>query len=136
MEEKGLMEILTSAEKVNVKNLDDVLGTISKYERILDKFLSLYGRLEKSGVINAVLRIAGKRSGVDLDKPTIHPLSVVASTPQHKVLFDLLNSLAPQDVQNMYFAILQQMSVKNKIQNEVNENERKDERNKEDKSTE
>lgn len=114
MEEKSLLDVLNAASKVDVSNLDNVLSTVSKYEKIIDKFLNLYTKLEKSGVINAMLRIAGKRAGVDLDKPTIHPLSVVAASPQHKVLFDMLNNISPQDAQNLQFMLIQNANQNNR----------------------
>lgn len=104
-----MLDVLNAANKVDVSKVDDLLATISKYERIMDKFLNLYNKLEKSGVINAVLRIAGKRAGVDLDKPAVHPLSIVAASPQHKVLFDILNGISPQDAQNLQFMLMQGM---------------------------
>ncbi len=109
MEEKSMLDVLDAANKVDVSKVDDLLATISKYEKIMDKFLNLYSKLEKSGVINAVLRIAGKRAGVDLDKPAVHPLNVVASSPQHKVLFDLLNQMAPSDAQGLQYMLLNSM---------------------------
>ena len=104
-----MLDVLNAANKVDVSKVDDLLATISKYERIMDKFLNLYSKLEKSGVINAALRIAGKRAGVDLDKPAVHPLSIVASSPEHKVLFNILNQMSPQDVQQLYYMLLNSM---------------------------
>ena len=117
-----MLDVLNAANKVDVSKVDDLLATISKYERIMDKFLNLYSKLEKSGVINAVLRIAGKRTGVDLDKPAVHPLSVIASSPQHKVLFDILNQMSPQDVQQLYYMLLNSMQQNTEVSKENDTN--------------
>ncbi|RLF97020.1 hypothetical protein DRN58_09275 [Thermococci archaeon] len=100
----GLIE--SAGKNIEISDLDSFLATLSKYERLMDKFISIYNRLDRSGVIPVVLRIIGKKAEVDVDKPINNPLIVIASSATHKAFFEMMNDLNEKDVRAIHEQIL------------------------------
>ena len=106
-EERSILGIISEASKeVNPESLDNILATISKYERLMDKFIAIYNRLDRSGVIPAVLRIIGKKADIEVDKPISNPLNIVAKSATHKALFEILNELDEGDIRAIHEQII------------------------------
>ena len=106
-EEESILKLIEGASKnVDINDLDSFLATLSKYERLMDKFMGIYARLERSGVIPVILRIIGKKAEIDVDKPITNPLNIVAKSSTHKALYELLNELPEPDVRAIHEQIL------------------------------
>ncbi len=111
-EEIDMMKVLSEgARKIETSDLDSFLATLSKYERLLDKFIGIYNRLDRSGVIPVVLRIIGKKAEIDVDKPLSNPLNIVAKSATHRAFFEFLNDFSEQDIKELHKQILLSMSM-------------------------
>jgi len=99
------------AKNIEVNDLDSFLATLSKYERLLDKFIGIYNRLDRSGVIPVVLRVIGKKAEIDVDKPIVNPLSIVAKSATHRAFFEFLNELNEKDIRELHKQILISISM-------------------------
>jgi len=108
MEERAsILGLINEASKnMDVNDLDSFLATLSKYERLLDKFMAIYSRLDRSGVIPVVLRVIGKKADIEVDKPITNPLNVVAKTATHKALFEMLNEVGEADIRAIHEQII------------------------------
>ena len=96
-EEANLLSIL---QDVDAAKVGGVLAEVEKYEKIIDKVSGIVMRLNKIGVLPAVMRIAGQKSGItDIDKPLPQPsqMSVEAASPTHLLMFKELNK-QPEEV--------------------------------------
>jgi len=108
MEDKAnILGLINEASKgMDINDLDSFLATLSKYERLLDKFMAIYSRLDRSGVIPVILRVIGKKAEIDVDKPITNPLNVVAKTATHKALFEMLNEVGEADIRAIHEQIV------------------------------
>lgn len=100
----GLIE--SASKNIEVNDLDSFLSTLSKYERLLDKVMSIYNRLDRSGVIPVILRIVGKKAEIDVDKPITNPLNIVAKSAVHKAFFEMMNDLSEEDIKAIHEQII------------------------------
>ncbi len=111
-EEIDMVKILSEgAKNIEASDLDSFLATLSKYERLLDKFINIYNRLDRSGVIPVVLRIIGKKAEIDVDKPISNPLNIVAKSATHRAFFEFLNDFSEQDIKELHKQILLSISM-------------------------
>ena len=111
-EEVDMLKVLSEgAKNIEVNDLDSILATISKYERLLDKFIAIYNRLDRSGLIPVVLRVVGKKMDVDIDKPIVNPLSIIAKTATHRAFFEFLNDFPEKDIKELHKQILLSISM-------------------------
>ncbi len=111
-EEVDMLKILSEgAKNIEASDLDSFLATLSKYERLLDKFIGIYNRLDRSGVIPVILRIVGKKAEIDVDKPISNPLNIVAKSATHRAFFEFLNELDEHDVREIHKQILLSISM-------------------------
>ena len=111
-EEIDMLKVLSEgAKNIEVNDLDSFLATLSKYERLLDKFIGIYNRLDRSGVIPVVLRVIGKKAEIDVDKPIVNPLSIVAKTATHRAFFEFLNDFPEKDIKELHKQILLSISM-------------------------
>jgi len=111
-EEVDMLKVLSEgAKNIEVNDLDSFLATLSKYERLLDKFIGIYNRLDRSGVIPVVLRVIGKKAEIDVDKPIVNPLSIVAKSATHRAFFEFLNDIDEKDIKELHKQILLSMTM-------------------------
>ena len=111
-EEVDMLKVLSEgAKNIEVNDLDNILATLSKYERLLDKFIGIYNRLDRSGVIPVILRVIGKRAQIDVDKPIVNSLSIIAKSATHRAFFEFLNDLDEKDVRELHKQILLSISM-------------------------
>jgi len=111
-EEVDMLKVISEgAKNIEVNDLDSFLATLSKYERLLDKFIGIYNRLDRSGVIPVALRILGKKAEIDVDKPIINPLSIVAKSAIHRAFFEFLNDFPEKDIKELHKQILLSISM-------------------------
>lgn len=92
-------------QNVDVDKMGNVLKELEKYEKIFDKVSGLITRLDKTGILPAILRIAGQKSGIeniDAPLPQKNPLSIDSNSPAHLMMFQELNKLSPEQIQGMY----------------------------------
>jgi len=108
-----LTDLITS---VDPEQIDDVLKTISKYEKIIDKVSAFIDKMDKIGVITAGIRFVEKREGVKLTDPIIDRLMIKAVSEPHYTLFALLNTLPPEIIIQMHDQI-----IYNKVKGELKE---------------
>ena len=112
VEEINMLKVLSEgAKNIEVNDLDSFLATLSKYERLLDKFIGIYNRLDRSGVIPVVLRVIGKKAEIDVDKPIVNPLSIVAKSATHRAFFEFLNDFEEKDIKELHKQILLSISM-------------------------
>lgn len=91
MEEENLLSMLNT---VDVDKVGKVLAEFEKYEKLLDKVSGITMRLNRIGVLPAIIRIAGQKSGItniDAPLPQQNPLSLDAASPTHLLMFKELN---------------------------------------------
>ena len=95
-EDVGTENLLSMINQVDVEKVGSVLNELSKYEKLLDKVSGIIMRLNRIGVLPAVLRIVGVKTGLgdELNKPLpqASPLSIEAKSPSHLLLFKELNN--------------------------------------------
>jgi len=110
--EVDMLKVLSEgAKNIEVNDLDSFLATLSKYERLLDKFIGIYNRLDRSGVIPVALRILGKKAEIDVDKPIVNPLSIIAKSATHRAFFEFLNDIPEKDIKELHKQILLSMAM-------------------------
>ena len=94
-EEENTENLLNLINQVDVEKVGNVLNELSKYEKLLDKVSGIIMRLNRIGVLPAVLRIVGVKTGLgeEINKPLpqVSPLSIEAKSPSHLLLFKELN---------------------------------------------
>jgi len=111
-EEVDMLKVLSEgAKNIEVNDLDSFLATLSKYERLLDKFIGIYNRLDRSGVIPVALRILGKKAEIDVDKPIVNPLSIIAKSATHRAFYEFLNDIPEKDIKELHKQILLSMAM-------------------------
>ena len=130
-EEINMLKVLSEgAKNIEINDLDSFLATLSKYERLLDKFIGIYNRLDRSGVIPVVLRVIGKKAEIEVDKPIVNPLSIVAKSATHRAFFEFLNELNEKDIRELHKQILisiSMMELNEKSKNQAPQSKEKEE---------
>ena len=104
-EEPGTTNLLDLMNNVDVDKVGNVLKEFEKYEKILDKVSGITMRLNRIGVLPAVLRIAGQKSGIqniDAPLPRQSPLSIDAVSPMHLMMFKELNAQPEAVISELY----------------------------------
>ena len=103
----GEVSLGSILQGMDIDKVDGMLSTLTKYEKMFDKVSGLITKLDKIGVIPAIIRVAGVKGNIpDLDKPLVDPLSVHATTGTHLVFFAELNKLPENIVADMYKQML------------------------------
>jgi hypothetical protein len=103
----GEVSLGSLLQGMDINKVDGMLNTLTKYEKIFDKVSGLVTKLDKMGVIPAIIRVAGVKANIpDLDKPLVDPLAVHASTGTHHVFFAELNKLPENIIADMYKQML------------------------------
>jgi hypothetical protein len=100
VEEPGTENLLSMMQNMDVDKVGSVLKEFEKYEKILDKVSGITMRLNRIGVLPAILRIAGQKSGIenlDAPLPKQSELSIEAKSPVHLIMFKELNN-QPEDI--------------------------------------
>jgi hypothetical protein len=104
-EEAEAPNLLNMLKDVDVDKVGSVLKEFEKYEKILDKVSGITMRLNRIGVLPAVLRIAGQKSGItnlDAPLPQQNPLSIDAKSPIHLLMFKELNNQPEEVISEMF----------------------------------
>jgi hypothetical protein len=104
-EEPGTENLLSMMQNMDVDKVGSVLKEFEKYEKILDKVSGITMRLNRIGVLPAILRIAGQKSGIenlDAPLPKQSPLSIDAASPMHLLMFKELNSQPEAVISELY----------------------------------
>lgn len=99
------VNLLDMLKDVDVDKVGSVLKEFEKYEKLLDKVSGIVMRLNRIGVLPAVLRIAGAKTGVqNLNEPLPKPseLSIEAASPTHLLVFKELNKQSEQLLTEMF----------------------------------
>jgi hypothetical protein len=103
----GEVSLGSLLQGMDINKVDGMLNTLTKYEKIFDKVSGLVTKLDKMGVIPAIIRVAGVKANIpDLDKPLVDPLSVHATSGTHHVFFAELNKLPENIIADMYKQML------------------------------
>jgi len=100
MPEEESVSLLSMLNDVDVDKVGNVLKEFEKYEKLLDKVSGITMRLNRIGVLPAIIRIAGQKSGItniDAPLPQQSELSIEAKTSIHLMMFKELNK-QPEDV--------------------------------------
>ena len=103
----GEVSLGSILQGMDIDKVDGMLSTLTKYEKIFDKVSGLVTKLDKMGVIPAIIRVAGNKANIpDLDKPLVDPLNVHASSGTHHVFYAELNKLPEKIISDMYKQML------------------------------
>jgi hypothetical protein len=108
-EEPGTENLLSMMQNLDVDKVGSVLKEFEKYEKILDKVSGITMRLNRIGVLPAIIRIAGVKSGVqnlDAPLPKQSELSIEAKSPVHLIMFKELNNQPEDIISEMYRQIV------------------------------
>ena len=108
-EEPGASNLLTMINEIDIDKVSNTLKELEKYEKILDKISGITMRLNRIGVLPAILRIAGQKSGVqniDAPLPKQSELSIEAKSPIHLMMFRELNNQSEEAISNMFKAAI------------------------------
>ena len=106
-EEPGTTNLLDMLSNVDVDKVGKALKEFEKYEKLLDKVSGITMRLNRIGVLPAILRIAGQKSGIkniDAPLPQQNPLSIDAASPIHLMMFKELNKQPEETIGEMFKA--------------------------------
>jgi hypothetical protein len=126
VEEPGTENLLSMMQNIDVDKVGSVLKEFEKYEKILDKVSGITMRLNRIGVLPAILRIAGQKSGIEnLDKPLPQqsPLNIEAKSPVHLLMFKELNTQPEAVISELYKnAVLAGAKPKNEKNDKHKEN--------------
>ena len=104
-EEAGAANLLDMMNNVDVDKVGKVLKEVEKYEKILDKVSGITMRLNRIGVLPAILRIAGQKSGIqniDAPLPQQSPLNIEAASSMHLLMFKDLNAQPEAVISELY----------------------------------
>lgn len=105
-ESENLLSILNN---VDVDKVGSMLKEFEKYEKLLDKISGITMRLNRIGVLPAIIRIAGQKSGIkDLDAPLPQQseLSIIAKSATHLLMYKELNNQPEEVIANMFKAAI------------------------------
>lgn len=106
-EEPGTTNLLDMLSNVDVDKVGNALKEFEKYEKLLDKVSGITMRLNRIGVLPAILRIAGQKSGIknlDAPLPTVSELQIIAASPMHLMMFKELNKQPEEIIGEMFKA--------------------------------
>ena len=104
-EEPGTTNLLDMLSNVDVDKVGNALKEFEKYEKLLDKVSGITMRLNRIGVLPAILRIAGQKSGIqnlDAPLPTVSELQIIANSPMHLMMFKELNKQSEEIIGEMF----------------------------------
>jgi len=105
MGEEESVNLLSMLNDVDVDKVGNVLKEFEKYEKLLDKVSGITMRLNRIGVLPAIIRIAGQKSGIqniDAPLPQQSELSIEAKSPIHLLMFKELNSQPENVISDLY----------------------------------
>ena len=105
MGEEESVNLLSMLNDVDVDKVGNVLKEFEKYEKLLDKVSGITMRLNRIGVLPAIIRIAGQKSGVqniDAPLPQQSALSIDAKSPIHLLMFKELNNQPENVISDLY----------------------------------
>ena len=86
-------------QSMTKENLDTLLKDWGKYNQIFDRVNETLTKLEKLGILPAIIRVAGKRAGIEnIDAPLRNEMAVIAISPVHRSFFELCNQLQNNDI--------------------------------------
>lgn len=105
--EPGEENLLSMIKDMDVDKVGGVLKEVEKYEKILDKISGITMRLNRIGVLPAIIRMAGQKSGIknlDAPLPQQNPLSIDAASPMHLLMFKELNKQPEEAISGMFKA--------------------------------
>ena len=120
MSEENLLDMFN---RVDVDKVGGVLKELDKYNKILEKISGITMRLDRIGVLPAILRIAGQKSGIDnLDAPLPQksPLGIDAASPTHLLMFRELNQQSEEVIAAMFKKAIEAEIVKKSKINKKN----------------
>ena len=103
--EAGATNLLDMLNNVDVDKVGDVLKEFEKYEKILDKISGITMRLNRIGVLPAIIRVAGVKSGIkniDAPLPQQSELSIEAKSPAHLLMYLELNKQTEAFITEMF----------------------------------
>jgi len=101
------VNLLSMLNNVDVDKVGNVLKEVEKYEKLLDKVSGITMRLNRIGVLPAIIRIAGQKSGIqniDAPLPQQSELSIEAKSPIHLLMFKELNNQPENVISDMFKA--------------------------------
>jgi hypothetical protein len=105
--EEGSENLLSMLNNMDVDKVGNILKEFDKYEKILDKVSGITMRLNRIGVLPAIIRIAGQKSGIqniDAPLPQQNPLSIDAKSATHLMMFKELNNQTEEVITEMFKA--------------------------------
>jgi hypothetical protein len=105
--EEGSENLLSMLNNMDVDKVGNILKEFDKYEKILDKVSGITMRLNRIGVLPAIIRIAGQKSGIqniDAPLPQQNPLSIDAKSSTHLMMFKELNNQTEEAITEMFKA--------------------------------
>ena len=88
-------------------NAGSILGMMKEFNVVLKEFSNTMDFLNKYGILVPTIRIAAAKMGVDIDQPLAGNLN--PSTDWHKMLFESLNKLTPDE------AVIELKSMSKKV---------------------
>ena len=106
-EEPGATNLLSMLNDVDVDKVGNVLKEVEKYEKLLDKISGITMRLNRIGVLPAIIRIAGQKSGItniDAPLPQQSELNIEAKSSIHLLMFKELNNQPENVISEMFKA--------------------------------
>lgn len=89
------INLLDMLKDVDVDKVGSVLKEFEKYEKLLDKISGITMKLNRIGILPAIIRIAGQKSGIqniDAPLPQASQLSIEAASPTHLMMYKELNA--------------------------------------------
>ena len=105
LEEKKNLTSLSQviAQAATPENLDKLLKDWDKYNKIFDRVNETIEKLNRLGLIPAIVRGIGKKYEIaDIDKPLSDPLAISAASPIHKLFFSELNNVPEEQIKEMF----------------------------------
>lgn len=108
MVEKEEVNLLSLLNDIDVDKVGNVLKEFEKYEKILDKASGIVMRLNRIGLLPAVIRILGKDTpNLNEPLPQQSPLNIEAKTAMHLMMFQELNKVSEEVINKMYKSIVE-----------------------------
>ena len=91
------------AQAATPENLDKLLKDWDKYNKIFDRVNETIEKLNRLGLIPAIVRGIGKKYEIaDIDKPLSDPLAISATSVTHKLFFQELNAVSEAQIKEMF----------------------------------
>jgi len=95
------------AKAATPENLDKLLKDWDKYNKIFDRVNDTIEKLNRLGLIPAIVRGIGKKYEIpDIDKPLSDPLAISAASPIHKLFFSELNNVPEEQIKEMFKQVM------------------------------